>query len=134
MVAFAVFIAAGAFAWRALRPSGSTLGGTTSRPPSDGTIVATFRVVKGQEGGSGPSATLSTSTEKIDGTPTSFSWTTSQSVMNADYATPDFVATDFIAVIVGSSLVVDSDAPERRGRTSGAGALSVRAGGSRSGI
>jgi len=121
-VAFAVFIAAGAFAWRALRPTGPTIGGTASVLPSDNTIVATLRIFRGQGGSSGPSAILTTPTAKIDGTPTSYSWSTSQSQMNADTATPDFVNTDFVPVTVGSSLVVDSDAPAVGGALEAQGA------------
>jgi META domain len=114
VVAFAVFIAAGAFAWRALRPNGSTLGGTTaastSNDRSEGKVVATFKVEEYAGGASAPSASLATLDRTIQGVPVSYRWVSGTATGYFDTTTPEFSDKDFLQVSAGSSLVVDSDA------------------------
>ncbi len=107
VVAVVVFLAAGAFAWRALRPTTSNLGGPT---PTENAIVATFKVEHVEGGGSGPSATITTPNGVIDGTPISYEWTNDVGTGYFDTMTPSFEPKDFVEVPQGSQLVLDSDA------------------------
>lgn len=110
VVAFAVFAAAGVFAWQALRPPGHTV----ATGPSGPTVTATFDTrdaafdVSASDGY--PEGRLSFEGEAIGGTAASFSWEIDGGTNFSDALAPDFRAGDYLAIQRGSQLVIAGSA------------------------
>jgi hypothetical protein len=116
VVAFAVFLAAGAFAWQILRPTTPSPLGETG-----GDVVVTFDV--GDLNGVGPSATLKAGDQVVDGTIGSYCWTFPGGSGCADAVSPSFGANDFVPVERGMSLVIAGNANSVTGGLDHAGAF-----------
>ena len=105
VVAFAVFAAAGTFAWRALRPGATPDIAVGTDGP---TVVATFLV--GDLNGVGPSGTLTAVGRSIEGAIGSYCWTFPGGSGCGDAVAPSFTEKDFLTVEQGSTLIVQGDA------------------------
>lgn len=110
VVAFAVFAAAGVFAWQALRPPGHTV----ATGPSGPTVTATFDTRDAafdvSASGGYPEGRLSFEGEAIGGTAASFSWEIDGGAEVSDSLAPDFRAGDYLTIQRGSQLVIAGSA------------------------
>jgi hypothetical protein len=94
--------------------------GSVAPAVADGpSAVAEFHV--GDLNGIGASGTLTAAGRTIDGTVGSYCWTFEGGSGCADAVAPSFVAEDFLDVEVGSTLVIEGDAPSVSGELDLAG-------------
>jgi len=107
VVAVVVFVAAGAFAWQAFRPSGEK-GDVVQ--PGPGTTVEIALVAYHEDGPSSPSATLNVADVSVHGVLTSYSWSEGNSTLNADTVAPSFNPSDYTPVALPADLEVTGDA------------------------
>jgi hypothetical protein len=111
VVALAVFVAAGAFAFEALRePGGSTLGTTNG---SD--LVAHFFVGVKETSEELPGATLSYGGETIDGYWSSYCWSWGTTSGCADMVEPDLRGERYLQIPVGTLLRITGNIPRVEG-------------------
>jgi heat shock protein HslJ len=101
IVAFVVFLAAGGFAWRALRPADDRSVGSDLNP----TIVVTLKILD-TGGVSIPTATLRAAGRTILGKGTTVGWQSA----NSDEAAPHFTDGSFVRLKSGSLLEAAGDA------------------------
>lgn len=118
IVAFAVFVVAGAFAWRAFRPApATTLGGGTI-PTASVTLLA-----RGPEFAEAPYAEISFDGRTVEGQVESFQWQTAGGVSMFDAVAPEF--RDPLQIGPETLIEVHGDADSVSGRVAAvaAGAL-----------
>ena len=117
VVAFAVFAAAGIFAWQILQPT-SPLD-TSVGLPQGTTVIVTFRIadmnVHGAHG------RLTVGGETVQGTVGSHCWTFSGGSGCADTVSPSFADDDFVPVPRGATLAITGDATSVNGEIDRAG-------------
>lgn len=105
VVAFAVFAAAGVFAWQAFRPVGGEQLGPDPAVPQG--VVVNFEATAQQNGARG---TLTSGDQSSHGSIGSHCWTFRGGTGCADAIPPSFTPTEFVTVERGSTLTVTGDA------------------------
>lgn len=105
VVAFAVFAAAGVFAWQAFRPVGGEQLGPAPADPQG--VVVNLVATERQNGARG---TLTSGDETSHGSIGSHCWTFPGGTGCADAIPPSFTPTEFVTVERGSTLTVTGDA------------------------
>ena len=117
VVAFAVFAAAGIFAWQILQPT-SPLD-TSVGLPEGPTVLVTFRIA--DMNARGAHGRLTVAGETVQGTVGSHCWTFSGGSGCADAAAPSFADDDFVPVPRGATLAISGDATSVDGEIDRAG-------------
>jgi hypothetical protein len=119
VVAFAVFGGAIAFAWGAFGRSGN--GTTIAEPgPARGAAVFTF-AAHPTEGGANPTGTMTFDGQTVEAFGSSFCWDFGGGSMCADTIEPEFAASDFGSVPVGTTIAIEGDADSVEGHLDAGG-------------
>ncbi|HEV8564822.1 MAG TPA: hypothetical protein VGR41_07890 [Actinomycetota bacterium] len=106
-VAMSVFVAAGAFAYQALRPTASRSNAGTI--DSTSTVVAHLFVTEDESLGEYPDANLTFDGQTRKGYGTSWGWSTSDGAYIADTGTPAFTEEDYLQMPSGTALQITGD-------------------------
>lgn len=110
VVALGVFVAAGAFAWQAFRPTEGRDGAPAVADPADQVLV---RLFPSEEFENYPAGTLTVGADTVEATIGNYSWCEPGGACGmTDIEIPEFDS--YVPVVVGSELVVETDAVEVR--------------------
>lgn len=120
VVAFALFAAAGVFAWRVLTPTGPTVG-ESSAPVVTATFDIGAPIVQGSSEEAFPRGRLTALGRTIQGAPNSYTWKIDGGEVNADTIVPDFTSKDYLQIQQGSQLEIEGTADSVTGQLQATG-------------